>query len=196
MFNVTGITVTINGDNLESVKYLGLYIDDTLNWQTHVAYITKLCSQRIGLFKKVLPYFSNDVALLYYNAFIKSRFSYCLMFWINNERSGRFRLFDKVNRVISLLAKHSGTNIDKYVATTNICDVMKTSKLQCLSFMYNIMYNLINLPYVNVNYNNMVHQHNTRQSKDIHVDAIFFIDKRNSLYQFYYAGINVLCHID
>jgi hypothetical protein len=83
------------------------------------------------------------------------------MFWINNERSGRFRLFDKVNRVISLLAKHSGTNIDKYVATTNICDVMKTSKLQCLSFMYNIMYNLINLPYVNVNCNNMVHQHNT-----------------------------------
>lgn len=77
MFNVTGITVTINGDNLESVKsakYLGVYIDDTLNWQTHVAYITKLCSQRIGLFKKVLPYFSNDVALLYYNAFYKVSF--------------------------------------------------------------------------------------------------------------------------
>ena len=47
----------IDNQNLHKsdfVKYLGLHIDDKLNWTEHVKYVIKNCSQRIGLFKKAL----------------------------------------------------------------------------------------------------------------------------------------------
>ena len=56
-FNADNIVLTIN-DQLtvctNAAKYLGLYIDDELVWKQHVAHITKSCSQKIGLFKKLL----------------------------------------------------------------------------------------------------------------------------------------------
>jgi hypothetical protein len=127
MINVTDILVDINGNklaNLHSVKYLGVFVDDILCWKPHVNYITNKCCQRIGMFKHVLPYLTNDVALLYYNAFIKSCFSYCLMFWIHNVRSGRYKLIKKIDCLIELLAKRKGLNVTEYVARTRICDVM------------------------------------------------------------------------
>ena len=56
-------------------------------------------------------------------------------------RSGWYKLIDKVNHFISLLAKRCNLTVDDYVRKTGICNVMKTSKLQCLLFMYNIMLN-------------------------------------------------------
>ena len=62
--------MSINGhilDNLHVVKYLGVLIDDMLDWKHHVNYVSSLWSQRIGVFKKILSYLPKDVILLYYN---------------------------------------------------------------------------------------------------------------------------------
>jgi hypothetical protein len=76
-FNCAVIYVSINGHNLDNphvVTYLGIQIDDKLSWNSHVKYVIKSCSQRVGVFKKVLPYLTPNTALLYYNAFIRSCF--------------------------------------------------------------------------------------------------------------------------
>ena len=150
MFNVNNITLSINGINLVSLhcaKYLCVYIDDAFNWKSHISFTLTKCSQKIGMFKKVLSLITNDVPLLYYNAFIKSCFAYCFMFWINNMRSGQYKLIDKVNHLISLLAKCCNLTVDDYMRKTSICDVTKTSKLQCLLFIYNVTHNLNYLPF-------------------------------------------------
>ena len=75
LFNCTNITMSINGhilDNPQVVKYLGVLIDDKFDWNHHVGYVSSLCSQHIGVFKKILSYLPKDVILLYYNAFIRS----------------------------------------------------------------------------------------------------------------------------
>ena len=49
--------MSINGhilDNLHIVKYLCVLIDDKLDWKHHVSYVSSLCSQRIGVFKKII----------------------------------------------------------------------------------------------------------------------------------------------
>ena len=48
----------INGhvlDNPHVVKYLGVLglIDDKLDWKHHVSYVSSLCSQHVGVFKKI-----------------------------------------------------------------------------------------------------------------------------------------------
>ena len=83
-FNTSNIAMQINGHATESslvAKYFGVCIDEKLSWSHHVNYITRMCCQRIGLFKNIMWYLPNDVLLLYYNSFIRSCFSYCLMFW-------------------------------------------------------------------------------------------------------------------
>ncbi len=179
------LIITINGTDLinqHCAKYLGVIIDDKLSWSAHVDFITKRCCQRIGMFKKVLPNFTNDVALLYYNAFIKSCFSYCLMLWFNNDRSGRYKLIDKISHVISLLAKRAGLSVSAYTDKTGINDVMSTYKLQCLLFMYNLNYNVFCLPCFARTINSSVHTHNTRQSTNVHINSVTSIDKRNFVY--------------
>ena len=89
---------------LPYVKYLGLRIDNELSWKNHVEHVTTLCSQRIGVFKRVLHYLPSNVRILYYNAFIRSCFSYCLLFWLNNDRSSRYKLIEKIDHLIALLA--------------------------------------------------------------------------------------------
>ena len=50
-------------------------------------------------------------------------------------RSGRYKLIDKIDHFISLLAKCCNLTVNDFVRKISICDVMKTFKLQCLSFM-------------------------------------------------------------
>ena len=55
--------------------------------------------------KKLLSLLPDYVLPLYYNAFIRSFFSYCLIFWINNDRSGRYKLIDKINNILAVIRK-------------------------------------------------------------------------------------------
>ena len=67
-FNATDIDVNLSGrtlENLHVVKYLGILADDKLTWSKQVDVVVKKCYQQIGLFKKVLSYFTNNIALLY-----------------------------------------------------------------------------------------------------------------------------------
>ena len=50
---------------------------------------------------KVMPNLPNYVLPLYYNSFIKSCFSYFLMFWTSNERSSRYKLIYKIDKLIT-----------------------------------------------------------------------------------------------
>ena len=73
--------VKINNQNLHKpdfVKYLGLHIDNKSNGTEHVKYVLKNCSQRIGLYKNALGILPKNDAMLYFFAFFKSSYSYCI----------------------------------------------------------------------------------------------------------------------
>jgi hypothetical protein len=184
-FNTDETVVTINGhllDCLHVVKYLGVYIDDKLSWSYHVTHIINICCQRIGVLKKVLLFLPNFVSVLYFNAFIRSCYSYCVMFWLNNDRSGRFKLIDKIDRVISNLAIKHNLLIQDFVNKFKICDVWKVCILQNLAFMYDVWHNYISVPFISLETNDVVHSHFTRTSSDLQIELISTIDKHNFVY--------------
>ena len=92
------------------------------------------------------------------------------------------KLINKVDHSISLLAKRCNLAVDVYVRKTGICDVMKTSKLQCLSLIYNTMHNLNYLSFFSVTCNNMLHVHNTRSTGNIHINTVTAIDQLNFMH--------------
>jgi len=169
-------------NNAIYAKYLGIHIDNNLSWNTHVEHVLKVCCQRIGMFKKVLAFLPNYVLSMYYNAFILPCFSYCITFWFNNDRSGRYKLINKIDSVLVLLAKRCGVNVLDFVVNSGLCNVNNTYKLQCLSLMHDICNNRIQLPYFPVITNNSVHTHNTRVASNIHINLISPLDRRNFIY--------------
>ena len=80
-----------------------MFIEDSLSWSYHVNYITKSICHKIWIFKKVLHNLSDYVLPLYYNAFIISVCSYCLIYWLNNDRSDRHKQTEKIDAFISKL---------------------------------------------------------------------------------------------
>src|SRR6218665_586202 len=64
------ITLTIDGikiTQVDSVKFLGVMVDEHLNWKTHINNIEKKIAKNIGILSKVaylLP--GNDLKSLYY----------------------------------------------------------------------------------------------------------------------------------
>ena len=91
-FNINDFTVSINGHktaNINVAKYLGLLIDNKLSWSYHVILMLLNIVAKELKSSNNLCLMCNYVFALYYNAFIISCFSYFLMFWIKNERSGR-----------------------------------------------------------------------------------------------------------
>ena len=59
------------------LKYLGVVIDQHLDWAKHIECIGKKISKDIYLMKRIRPYITQQTALIFYKAVIQSRFDYC-----------------------------------------------------------------------------------------------------------------------
>ena len=109
--------------NPDFVKYPGIHIDNRLYWNYHVKHVIQKCCQRIGILKKVLSCLPKYVAILYYNVFIRSCFSYCAMFWFRNDRSGECKLLEKIEHVINLLVYNNKQSVHDFIVSSQICDL-------------------------------------------------------------------------
>ena len=94
--------------------------------------------------------------ILYYNAFIKSSFSYATMFWLNNSSSCRYKLITKVDKLISHIRNKYKFSIE------NFCNVNTVFKRQYLIFMYDLVKNNFTIPYFSLISNSEIHNHFTR----------------------------------
>ena len=78
-------------------KYLGIFIDENLRWQTHIDKLSKKVASGIGAIKRILiRAFVPPSTLLYiYNALIQSHFDYCNLVWGNCGET----LFDRLQKL-------------------------------------------------------------------------------------------------
>ena len=80
--------VHIESCNIKRVthlKYLGVIIDESLNWSKHVEKTSKEVISRIYLLKRIRPYtcITQQTALVYYKSIIQGKFDYCDVVWDN-----------------------------------------------------------------------------------------------------------------
>ena len=114
--------------------------------------------------------------MIYYNAFIKSSFSYATMFWLNNSRSGRYKLITKVDKLISYIR-----NKYKFLIE-NFCNINAVFERQCLIFMYDLVKNNLTIPFFLLTFNSEIHDHFTRSCHNIHIAKKSSSDLRNFIH--------------
>ena len=74
------------------------------------------------------------------------------------------------------------TNRIHCVNNTVFRNVYDVYKLQCLGFMYNLVYNNIYLPFFPCITNSLIHAHNTRTVSNFHINSLSTLDRRNFVY--------------
>lgn len=82
--NTEKFKIMIGDETVERVKvfkYLGVLMDEHLNWHEHISYISSKISKKLGVMKRVRPYLTLEISKLLYNAIVLPHFTYCDIIW-------------------------------------------------------------------------------------------------------------------
>ena len=77
-------TLVINGVSLERelrIKFLGVILDECLNWRDQIQYVTDKISTYVGIFYNVRSSVTVTSLILLYNSLVYSHLTYCNSVW-------------------------------------------------------------------------------------------------------------------
>ena len=80
----TELNIQIDGNGIEEVshtKFLGVYIDNKLNWKKHISYIYGKVSRGIGIILKTRKVLNTESLKTLYYSFIYPYYNYCNHVW-------------------------------------------------------------------------------------------------------------------
>lgn len=166
--------VKLQGYNLErksSSKFLGITIDQKLNWAEHLSILSKQISRNIGILYKCRCFVSKHTLRSLYFSFIESHLAYCIEIWGNVDLkyiSSLIKLQKKVVRIITF---------SPYLAHTaslfkelNILPLKKLYLYRIGIVMYKYNNNLVPSGFRDLfTHNHEVHHYNTRSNNKLHL---------------------------
>ena len=156
----------------ETTKYLGLILDGNLTWESHIKELNKKLIQYTGIFSKIRHCLPMTCCKTVYNAFIFSRLNYESEIYVNTTKKYIQPLMVTQNKLLRILQfKHIRTPL------RNLYRQFNTLKLKDLDY-FNIcciVQKFIHLPNllpkaINDIFcgNDQIHDHDTRNKKDLH----------------------------
>ena len=78
------VALSIEGhpiDEVDNTKFLGVYLDNKINWKKHISYIPGKVARGIGLIIKARKMLTSDALLTLYHSFVFPYLSYCNHIW-------------------------------------------------------------------------------------------------------------------
>ena len=133
----------ISGIKLEETteaKYLGVIIDNKLNWKGHLEKLYIKLNQNAGILRKVgyfLP-MQNMKSLFY--SFIQAHASYCITSWGSPETKGIGRINKVISKCINFINKYDKHNTINKFNPLNVNDIYK---LESCKLVHNFINGLI-----------------------------------------------------
>ena len=152
-------------------KFLGVFIDENLNWNEHIRHMSTCISRNIGILYKTRNYLPKKALFLLYNSLILPYINYCNLVWATSAKT-------KINS-IHLLQKKAiriCTGAQYLAHTNSLFSNLKTLKvfdinsLQSLIFMYKYKNKLLPPSFHDFfTLNSAIHSYPTRNSPNYHL---------------------------
>lgn len=158
---------------VECSKYLGVYIDNNLNWKIHIDNIYNKLIKLCGIFYKIRDVLPNECIRNVYYAMVHSQVLYGIEVYANTFLSYTNKLKMISNKILRILYKKPilAPVRDLY----QVCDslpVDKLHELQLLTLVHKIINNNSSLPEIFKNYVSNINedsQYTFRRSCDLKV---------------------------
>ena len=132
--------VQINGVNIEhmeTVLYLGVYIDTNLKFSTHINKTVNIISRNIGMISRVKCFLTEKLLAQLYNALVLPYINYCCFIWgtnYDNHLRPILLLQKRAMRIIGGIFLPSSANPIFY--KHNILKVQDIAKMQTILLMH------------------------------------------------------------
>ena len=150
LFQKTGQrqTITLDLENVQissvkEVKFLGIWIDEYLNWCTHVQKLILRITRNMNLLKYSQKMMPTETKKLVYHAHIGSHIQYGIMLWGNGIPNEQMNKLQKIqNQCIHYISGHK-INDTRTNKELNILTIKDTVELANLKFGYKFLHNLL-----------------------------------------------------
>ena len=163
------INIKLNGTDIESKKeatFLGVIIDNNLNWKPHIKHISNKISKSIAILRILRFTFPKHILRMIYMSLIFSHLNYCNLIWGSACKKTMEPLF--------LLQKKSVRLVNNSYYLDHTAPIFKSLKIltlnqifnnNCLIFIYKcIRENRFPSFRDRILRNSDIHQHNTRNN--------------------------------
>ncbi len=153
---------------INAVKYLGVLVDDKLNFKAHIAALTAKLSRNVGVIRKLSKCVPNKILRNVSFALVYSHLTYCVLIWGINYDTTLRPIQIVLNRLIRVLysgpAPDTLSTIEKFAAL-NLRDLRSTVDYHMAIHVFDFIHG--NLPIALRNMHNSLintHYHATRNS--------------------------------
>ena len=163
------LKLKINGKRIyftNSVKYLGIHLDQHLNWKYHIHELSTKLSRATGMLSKIRHYVPYNTLIDIYYAIFSSHMTYGCLIWGQTGNANRKKISMLQNRALKRLHfKPNEESIDPLYHLSGILKLNDYVTLQNFLFAYDHFHNLlpISLQNIFILVEN-THEHNTRIS--------------------------------
>lgn len=156
-------------EETNEMKYLGIHIDSTLSWKTHIQKTVSKVAGITGIFRKVSTHIPNEYKRQIFYALFHSRVTYGILTWYSAFKTHKVKLQTIQNKAIRNLYKHSITdsNIEIH-KINNILNLDQHFKYIVATHIHNIINENIHTTSI-IQSNAEIHQHDTRSSTHLNV---------------------------
>ena len=148
------------------IKFLGVYIDEHINWKRHIDFIDKKVSKTLGILYRVRKLLNVDCLKLLYFSFMHSHLSYANIAWASTNQRKTRKLYikqKKASRIILNLP--NTTHAEPLLNSLKIQNVYKINLIQILQMMQKV-WNKESPLAIQSLFKKVVHQYPTRASKE------------------------------
>ena len=153
-------------EQVDNTKFLGVYIDQHLEWKTHVNFIAAKISKSVGLLYKAKYYLPSKSLLTLYYALIYPYLTYCNLIWASTYVTNLQRIYLLQKRAVRAISKADYKASSKPLfANLKILDVFSIYSLQVSSFMYLYHNDALPISFTQIfQTGNQIHRYSTRYS--------------------------------
>ena len=130
----------------QTVKLLGMKIDDKLNFNEHMTTLLKRGNQKLHALMRISHYLNKDKLRLIMNAFIKSQFNYCPLLWMNHNRQINHKINKLHERALRVVYKDDELTFQQLLDQDNAITTHDQNLKKLAIQMYRVKHNLCPLP--------------------------------------------------
>ena len=184
------IQLLINDYKLDQVKetvFLGVILDENLNWKSEISHVANKVSKSIGIIRKSNFYLSTKSLRTLYFSLVYPYFFYCNLVWASTYKSNLVRLEILQKRVVRTIAKtHFYAHTDPIFRNLGILKFHDIHLLQLGLFMYSYQNRALPLKFdCKFTLQKEIHSYHTRNS---HLYRLPFCRTNIKQFSVFYQG--------
>ena len=168
--------IQINGSNIEFVDnfvFLGITINNKLNWNSHINKVTNKISKTVGILNKLRSFLPSGVLQTIYNTLILPHMTYGILAW-GRPTNTIHKIQKRAIRINCFTASKYNAHTEPLFKQLNLlkaCDICKLHELKCYHKLINRQLPKYFERFV-YQTNLDLHNYNTRRGHRLHIPRI------------------------